>query len=167
MSDSSKSAAVGGGSSAWERAIDDMRELAAERAADGWTTVTVHAGETTPEPPSEGESDRFGVVYTVADNAAGEIETLTNETSMDEYTVYRRHVGKTLFLVTEFADHEREAALFVAGAVNLQFADELFEAAMERGEIYSHLQLLDWTHLASFRHDDPSAFIPEEVAADA
>jgi L-rhamnose mutarotase len=167
MSDSSNRKQVDAGSSAWEQAIEDMRELAGERAAEGWTTVTVHAGETTPEPPSKGESDRFGIVYTVADNAAQEIEKITDSASMDEYTVYRRHVGKTLFLVTEFADYESEAALFVAGAVNLQFADQLFEVAMERGETYSHLQLLDWTHLASFRHDDPSAFIPEEVAPDA
>lgn len=150
-------------STAWEQSINEMRELAAQRDAEGWTTVTVHAGETTPEPPSEGKSPRFGVVYTVPDNVAEEIDIIINGTSMDEYTVYRRQVGKILFLVTEFADGDSEAALFVAGAVNLHFADQLFEAAMERGEIYSHLQLLDWTHLVSFHHDDPSAFIPEEV----
>lgn len=167
MSDPSNGAEAGAGSTAWERAIDDMHELAAERAADGWETVTVHAGETTPEPPSEGDSDRFGVVYTVPDNAADAVREAVEGASMDEYTVYRRQVGKTLFLVSEFADAEGGTALFVAGALNLQFADRLFEAATERGEIYSHLQLLDWTHLASFRHDDPEAFVPEEVAPDA
>jgi hypothetical protein len=150
----------------WEQAVGEMRELAAERAADGWETVTIHAGETTPEPPSEGDSDRFGVVYTIPDNAAEEVQSVVENASVDEYTVYRRSVGSTLFLVTEFADSEAEVALFVAGAVNLQFADELFAAATERGEIYSHLQLLDWTHLASFRHDDPSAFIPERNDAE-
>jgi hypothetical protein len=28
------------------------------------------------------------------------------------------------------------------------------------GELHSHVQLLDWTHLGSFRHDDPAAFFP-------
>ena len=167
MSDSSNAAEAGAGSNAWERAIDDMHDLAAERAAEGWETVTVHAGETTPEPPSEGDSNRFGVVYTVPDNVADEVRETVEGISAGEYKVYRRQVGKTLFLVTEFADAESETALFVAGAMNLQFADQLFEAATERGEIYSHLQLLDWTQLGSFRHDDPSAFVPEEVAPDA
>lgn len=167
MSESSNGGDPGTVSTAWEQTVNDMRELAAQRDAEGWKTVTVHAGETTPEPPSEGESTRFGVVYTVPDNAVREIDNIMNGTSMDEYTVYRRQVGKILFLVTEFADGDSEAALFVAGAVNLQFADQLFEAATERGEIYSHLQLLDWTHLASFHHDDPSAFIPEEVTPNA
>jgi L-rhamnose mutarotase len=150
----------------WEQAVGEMRELAAERAADGWETVTVHAGETTPEPPSEGDSDRFGIVYTIPDNVAEEVRSVVENASVDEYTVYRRNLGSTLFLVTEFADSDAEVALFVAGAVNLQFADELFAAATERGEMYSHLQLLDWTQLASFRHDDPSAFIPERDDTD-
>jgi hypothetical protein len=147
----------------WEHALEDMRELAAEREADGWETVTVQAGETTPEPPSAGASDRFGVVYTIPDNAAAEVQSVTDVASVEDYTVYRRQLGSRLFLVTELADSESEVALFVAGAVNLDIADELFAAATERGEMYTHLQLLDWTHIASFCHDDPAAFIPEDA----
>jgi L-rhamnose mutarotase len=151
----------------WEQVIEEMRELAAQREADGWETITVHAGETTPEPPSAGDSDRFGIVYTVPDNVADEVRSVVESASVDEYTVYRRKLGRTLFLVTELADTDDQLALFVAGALNLQFADQLFEAATDRGEMYTHLQLLDWTHLASFYHDDPSAFIPEEGEGEA
>lgn len=33
-------------------------------------------------------------------------------------------------------------------------------AVRNAGELHTHVQLLDWTHLGSFRHDDPAAFLP-------
>lgn len=144
--------------SPWERTLTEMRALAAERRAEGWTAATVQAGDTTPEPPSAGESDRFGIVYTVPNDSVDPIRSFSDDGSVDEYTVYRRTAGSTLFVVTELADHDSRAVLFVAGAVDLDYADDLKTAAAAAGEMYTHLQLLDWTHLASFRHDDPSAF---------
>lgn len=145
----------------WEQTIAEMRELAAEREADGWETVTVQAGHTAPEPPEAGDSDRFGLVYTAPGDVADEFREIYEDRSFDSYTVYRRQIGQTLFLVTEIADTDGRAAVFLAGGVDLAVADELIEAAREAGELRSHVQLLDWTHLGSFRHEDPSDFFPE------
>jgi len=145
---------------AWERTVTEMRELAADREAEGWETVTVRAGDTAPEPPDAGESDRFGFVYTVPGSAADSFRAVYEAGEFDSYTVYRRQAGDTLFLVTEVVDTDAERAVFLAGAVDLGVAGDLREAAVEAGELHSHVQLLDWTHLGSFRHDDPAAFFP-------
>jgi len=145
---------------AWERTVTEMRELAADREADGWETVTVRAGDTAPEPPEAGESDRFGFVYTVPGSAADPFRAVYEAGQFDSYTVYRRRAGDTLFLVTEVADTDAERAVYLAGAVDLGVAGDLRETAAEAGELHSHVQLLDWTHLGSFRHDDPAAFFP-------
>lgn len=144
----------------WEQTLAEMDDLASERAADGWETVTVQAGDTAPEPPSAGESDRFGLVYTVPGGAADAVRSFVETASVDGYTVYRRSVGSTLFLVTELVDSAEAVALFVAGVVDTDVADDLVAAATAADEMYTHVQLLDWTHLGSFRHDDPAAFFP-------
>ena len=158
MSDSTDDGADDPG--AWERTVTEMRELAADREADGWETVTVRAGDTAPEPPDAGESDRFGFVYTVPGSAADSFRAVYDAGEFDSYTVYRRRAGETLFLVTEVADTDAKRAVFLAGAVDLGVAGDLRETAVEAGELHSHVQLLDWTHLGSFRHDDPAAFFP-------
>lgn len=145
---------------AWEQTLAEMHELADQRAADGWDTVTVQAGDTAPEPPSAGESDRFGLVYTVPNDTADAVRSFSETASVDGYTVYRQEAGSDLFLVTEITDSDARTALFVAGVVDLDVADDLVAAASAATEMYTHVQLLDWTHLGSFRHDDPAAFFP-------
>lgn len=145
--------------SAWERTIDEMEALAAERAADGWETLTVTAADTAPTPPEAGDDDRYGLIYTVGDNVADDVRA-AHEDGFDRYEVYRREVGDRLFLVTELQSAAAERAVFVAGAVDMTVADDLLAAVAERGTMYTHLQTLDWTQLGSVRHDDPSAFFP-------
>lgn len=149
-----------GDAGAWELTLSEMRDLATEREANGWVTVSIPAGNTAPEPPDAGQTDRFGLVYTVPGDIVDPFRNLYEGAEFDAYTVYRRQVGQTLFLVTEVADTDAERAVYIAGAVDLDVAGDLREAAREAGELYSHVQLLDWTHLGSFRHDDPAPFFP-------
>ncbi|MEF8827426.1 MAG: hypothetical protein V5A49_00215 [Haloarcula sp.] len=142
----------------WEQTLDDMRDVASQRATEGWETITVQAGDTAPEPPSAGESNRFGLVYTVPNDSAEGVRSFSESASVDGYTVYRRKAGSKLFLVTEISDSDARIALFVAGVVDLDVADDLVTAAANAGETYTHIRLLDSTQLGSFRHDDPSAF---------
>lgn len=151
---------VDGEDTGWERTLAEMRDLAAERAAAGWDTATVSAGNTAPEPPGIGDSDRFGFVYTVPDDAAQAVESIVVDGDVDEYTVYRRAAGGRLFHVVELVDSAAETALFVAGTVELTRLDDLRSAARADGVVYTHLQLLDRTELGSIRHDDPAAFFP-------
>jgi hypothetical protein len=122
------------------------------------------AADTTPEPPGVGGSERFGLVYTVPDDAADEFRAVVAAGSFDRFAVHRRRLGDTQFLVTEVADPEARVAVLVAGAFDRSAAEPLEVAAREAGAMYGRVQLLDWTHLGSFRHDDPAAFFG---AADA
>lgn len=144
---------------AWQQTLDEMESMAADRASEGWETLTVTAADTAPEPPDAGQSDRFGLVYTVDEETADAFPPI-HEKGFDRYEVYRRRVGNVTYLVTELQNTERREVVFVAGAVEMEFADELLDAAAERGELYTHLQTLDWTHVGSVRHDDPAAFFP-------
>lgn len=145
----------------WTRTVEEMRAMAARLGDAGWEVTTVRAGDTAPEPPGAGETDRFGLVFTVPGEAEGGVRSVLRGSNVEEFAVHRRVVGSTMFLVTEFRDPGTEAVLFVAGAVDLDDAAELETAARERGEMYTHVQLLDWTHLGSVRHDDPGAFFPD------
>jgi len=160
MSDSEER--VEPGLAAWRETIADLNELAAEREADGWQTVCLQAGDTAPVSPAVGESDRFGYVYTVSNDVVDEFEAVFDAGTFDSFTVYRKQLGETLFLITEVTDSKAEVSILIAGAVDLDSVDALKEAAMEAGEMYTHVQLLDWTHLGSFSHDDPSAFFATE-----
>lgn len=144
--------------SPWEQTIADLESVAEERREAGFETVTIQAADTAPEPPAAGRTDRFGLVYTVPSNAADEFGAVDERAEFDEFRVYRRRVGETLYLVTELRDPGTETAVLIAGAVDLTLADALKRAARERGVIYTHLRLLDGTELGSFSHEPPEAF---------
>ncbi len=145
---------------AWQRTLEDMEAMAEEREANGWDAVTVAAGHTAPEPPDEGGSDRFGLVYVVPDNEGEEFSAAFREGGFPTYEVYRQEVQGRVFLVTELLDPETEQAIFVAGGFELRHAGPLVSHATEAGEMYTHVQTLDETVLGSFRHDDPEKFFP-------
>ncbi len=144
---------------AWQQTLDEMAALADERASAGWETLCVTAADTAPVPPEEGSSERFGLVYTVSESVADEFPPI-HERGFDAYEVYRRRLGQTTYLVTELQNTDSQEVVFIAGAVDMTVADELLLAAGRRGELYTHLQTLDWTHLGSVRHDEPALFFP-------
>lgn len=144
----------------WERTVGEMREIARQYREDGWEVVAVRAGDTAPESPEVGESERFGFVHTVPNAVASDVRSVLDG-DVDGSAIHRRSLGSTLFFVTEITDATTRRALLLAGAVDTGVAEELETAARERGELYTHVQLLDWTHLGTVRHDDPSAFFPE------
>lgn len=151
------------GTSAWGRTLDAATEMAAELRADGWETVTVRAGHVAPEPPSHGDTDRFGFVYLAPGEAADPLESAVERGRFERYRVFSRRVGSDLYALTRVTDPDRRLAVLLVGAVDLANAGPLATAARERGEMHSHVQLLDGTRVATFAHDDPDAFLPEGV----
>lgn len=147
--------------SAWELTIAEMNELADELTAEGWEVVATRAGHVAPEPPDAGESDRFGLVFVVPGDDEAAFREAFETGEFTEYRVYRRRLGDQLFLVVQYADPDRELAILIAGGVDLAEADDLLAAVREREAMYTHVQLLDWTHLGSFRHDDYAAFFED------
>lgn len=149
-----------GDDGAWERTLAELRSMADDLEEDGWEVAAVPAGHVAPVPPGAGESDRFGLVHVVPGDEAAAFEAAFEAGTFAEYEVFRRRVGARLYLLTKVAAPDERVAILLAGTVDLTQADALVEAAGSRGELYTHVQLLDGTHLGSFHHGDPSLFFP-------
>jgi hypothetical protein len=158
------SADTDGDTSAWGRTIREANEMADDLRADGWEVVTVRAGHVAPVTPEEGETDRFGLVYVAPDGVAESLPAAVDGAAFDRSAAFRQRVGSDLFLLTRVADTDAEVAVLLVGAVDLSrpTATALGSVARERGHLESHVELLDGTHLATFRHDHPEDFLPAE-----
>lgn len=145
---------------AWAATLSDMSATADQLREEGWSVTTVAAGDTAPENPETGR-DRFGLVHVVPDNAAAEFEEAFAAGEFPLYEVYRAQVDGKVYLLTQLLDPESETAILIAGVYALRHALGCVRASEEAGETYTHVQLLDGTHLGSFRHDDPDKFFPD------
>lgn len=146
--------------SAWQRTLEELRQLEAALEEDGWQVVAVPAGHVAPVPPGAGETERFGLVHVVSGEEAPAFEEAYEAGTFAEYEVFRRRVGNRLFLVTKLTAPTERVVILLAGTVDTTQMSALVEAAASRGEVHTHAQLLDGTHLGSFSHDDPSLFFP-------
>ncbi|MFB6152119.1 MAG: hypothetical protein ABEJ40_09970 [Haloarculaceae archaeon] len=145
---------------AWGKTLTEANRMAAELRDEGWNVVAVRAGHVAPVAPAQGNSDRFGLVYVAPDGVAEDLLDAVEGGSFDRSDAFRNRVGSDLFLVTRVVDSDARRVVVLVGAVDLGRADPLLDAVRERGTVHSHVELLDGTHLASLRHDDPSILLP-------
>ena len=137
--------------------------MTAALEADGWDVVPVRAGHVAPEPPSHGDTDRFGFVYLAQGADEDALRAAFDAGDFPSYEVFSQRTGSDLYAITRLTDPDLALAVLLVGAVDLSHATALASVAHDRGEMYSHVQLLDGTHLGSVRHDDPANFLPEDV----
>lgn len=154
------SATTGGDETVWERVREEAAALAAELRADGWDVSLVRADHVAAIEPGDSTA-REGLVYTVPDSVGETLPALVDGGSFDRYEVFRTVAGGDLYLVTRLRDEETGRGVVLAGAVGLDQVSGLADAARERGELHTHVRLLDGTHLATFRHEEPAHFFPE------
>ncbi|THE63880.1 hypothetical protein D8Y22_16280 [Salinadaptatus halalkaliphilus] len=145
----------------WEATLEDMHSMAGELAADGWETVTIVAGDTTPVSPAVGPDDRFGIVHVVEGDDADRLESLVPPNDFTSSEAYVAVAGGVEYAVTVVRDPDARVAVLLAGAFEYATAGDCFAAAAEEGRIYTHVQRLDGTRAAVFEHDDPGLFDPE------
>ena len=146
---------------AWQRTIDDARALADEREEDGWETLVVMADNTATVSPEAGETDRFGLIHTVASNFAADVAAAFEAGAFPEYDVYRTEVEGRVFLVTELLDPESERAVYLIANYRLREAEALIAAAKEHGTLTSYITKLSGEVVAEIEHDEPSKFFPK------
>lgn len=147
----------------WERTLAALHDREEELTAAGYQTAAVPAGHLTAEPPDAGESDRFGFVFVAPGDAAPAFTEAYETGEFTDFRVFRRVEGTDLFLLIELRDDDGGVAVLLAGAVAVADLENIREPTREAGIVYSHVQLLDYTHLGSFRHDDPDPFFPEDA----
>jgi len=61
---------------------------------------------------------------------------------------------------TDAAGETDRVAVYVVGTYELRHAGDLIETAVERSLMYTHLERLDGSHVASVVHEDPEKFFP-------
>ncbi|WP_459193729.1 DUF7529 family protein [Halosimplex sp. J119] len=150
--------------SAWSRTLREANEMGERLREDGWEVVTVRAGHLAAVTPDSGDTDRFGLVYVAPDSVAESLPAAVAEAEFDRSAAFRQRVGTDFFLLTRVEDTDERVAVLLVGALDLSRSepDELATLARERGHLFSHVELLDGTHLATVRHDHPADFLPEE-----
>ncbi|PSQ11405.1 hypothetical protein BRC93_05735 [Halobacteriales archaeon QS_5_70_15] len=139
--------------SPYERTLAELEARTGELMKAGWQVATVPAAHVTAEPPDAGDSDRFGYVYVAPGSAEEPFREAFEAGTFDAFELFRRTVGGTEFLLTELTDPEGEVAILLAGGVGNGDREAVRRAAEAEGAMYTHVQLLDYTHLGSFRHD--------------
>lgn len=153
-------------SSAWEATIDDMLAMAEEMEENGWDVVAITAGDTVAESPEAGDTDRFGLSHVIPDNKAEAFEEAFEGREFPRYEVYRAEREGRSFVLTVLLDPDSSTAILIAGNHDLRNAGGCIRAAIEEDAMYTHVQLLDGTHLGSFRHEDYEKFFPESDIED-
>jgi hypothetical protein len=144
----------------WEHTLEDAQSLAETREEEeGWETLVIPAGDTAPEPPEEGQAGRYGLVHVIPGNYADDFEEMTDR-EFSSYDVYRAESDGRVFLVTELISPNEEVAIYVVGTYELRQAGDLIETAVDQELMYTHLQRLDGTEVASILHNDPEKFFP-------
>ncbi|GGL47289.1 DUF7529 family protein [Halocalculus aciditolerans] len=146
---------------AWSQTLEDMTALADEYEAEGWETIRVHVGQVGCESVDVGESDRFGFVHVVPGDKADAIEAAVEDAGFPQFDVYRKEVEGTVFFVLVLLDPATETAVFIAASYKLGDAEGVAVAAEREGVVFSHLQRLDGTHVASFEHEAYEKFFPD------
>lgn len=147
----------------WERTLAELEARAEELREAGWQVASVPAAHVTAEPPEAGDSDRFGYVYVAPGSAEEMFREAFDAGEFDSFELFRRRVGDTEYLLTELTDTEEGVAILLAGGVDNGDIDAVRRAAEAEGAMYSHVQLLDYTHLGSFRHD-PGPFFDDPAS---
>mgnify|MGYP006273357803 CR=1 FL=1 len=147
--------------SSWERTVEDMRAMAADREEKGFSTVTAVAGDTAPVAPQMGESDEFGLTFIISGNEAEDFEASYQGSDFTETGVYQSTREGHVYIVVECIDMEAKEIIYITGAYEMRAAPELVRAATDREKMYTRVKTIDHTEVGVFEHDDVSAFFPD------
>ncbi|MFC6722138.1 DUF7529 family protein [Halobacteriaceae archaeon SHR40] len=146
---------------AWDRTLEEATEMASDLRHKNWEVTVVRAGHVAAVAPDSG-TELSGLIHIAPDDTGADLQSFLERGSLDQYSIYRRTIGRNLFLVTRISDPESRLAVILVGTVDLDRARPLAEQAHTREEIQLHVRLLDGTHLATFYHENPEHIFPEE-----
>jgi len=147
----------------WAEVTSDLDATAAELAAEGWTTVSLHPGDVTTHP---GGDDRApGLDVLIPDNEFDAlVAELTAGAAFDESAVYRQAAGGVAFLICVLRDPDRMVAALVPVYYPQRGRDAmaLADHATDVGDVHLHLQPLRRDRVVTVTIDDPSLVFPRD-----
>mgnify|MGYP007039251879 CR=1 FL=1 len=148
----------------WRATLERADKMGTRLSDDGWQVVTVLAAHVAPVSPTDDPEDRPGLAYIAQGEVAEQFQRAITGGTFDNYEVFNRAVGSDIFSLTRISDTENQVTVLLVGTLNRSLLETLPETAIQHGELYSHVDLLDGTRLGSFHHSDPSPFFPGESA---
>lgn len=151
----------GGTNNGWVRLLEEMDAMEEQLRQDGWETLSIPAGDAAPVVPETSRLDRHGFAYVIPGDDAERFTELFVPDGFPQSEVYRAVEGSNLFVLTVFRDPPTEAAVLLAGVLDLADIDECREISERTGTMYSHILKVDGSHVGSFEHDDPTPFFPD------
>ncbi|MFC5971375.1 hypothetical protein ACFPYI_08550 [Halomarina salina] len=144
-----------------EQMLADTKAMIADREQNGYETLLLSAGDTTPKNPTSGKTDEWGLTYIISGDKEESLLEFDSRADFDETIVYQKIQSNNVFIVIERIDTDQQLSLFISGTYRMQFASEMVRTSMERGEMHSHIKKLDGTSLVSYRYDEPEKFFPD------
>ncbi|WP_416838224.1 hypothetical protein [Haloferax sp. DFSO52] len=145
----------------WIQTVEDVQAMMADRENEGYETLFLPSGHTTPKNPESGETEEWGLSYIVPGNKVDPFIEFNERANFSETAVYQSTAGENVFIVTECIDPEAKLSLFIGGAYRIRFSPPMVRTAMEEGKMYSHLKRLDGTLIHTFEHEHPESFFPD------
>lgn len=147
----------------WEDVESDLEATAGELAAEGWTAVTLHAGDATTVPPGRDASAGLDVLVPGDEFEALE-SMLADGATFSETVVFRQAAGGVSFVVCVFRDPDRELAALVPAFYPQLGTDAraLAAQAHDDGTLAVHVHPLDRSRVVTFGIDDPGLVFPTE-----
>lgn len=145
----------------WEDLEADLEATAEELEAEGWTTVTLHAGDVTTRP--DGEPPALAVL--VPGNELEALEAhLAGGVAFTETAVYRSAASGVAFLVCVLRDPDRRVAALLPAFYPQRgrAAQTLAEHARDTGELHFQVHPLSGDRAVTVTIDEPGLVFPED-----
>jgi hypothetical protein len=142
----------------WSAVIEDMEATADDYRDRGWTTLTLHPGDSV----FVDSDDRTGLDVVLPGPEYEELEGLVEGATFRDVEVFRAEGDGLLYLLVVETDPETETAVFVPVYYDPGGSQGAVESVRESGRIRLFCRRLN-DDTVTFVHEDPEAFLPEAI----
>lgn len=142
----------------WEETVADMEATAEQYREEGWTVLEVHPGDVAALSP--GRADRWGFDVLVPDDEFEELHRWVEADGcrFDTFEAYRGEGGGVVYVVVAMQDVDAGRAVLFPVYYDPTRASALLDAAVDEGEMRTHLRPLANDPVVTFVQTDPSLF---------
>lgn len=133
----------------WTAFIDDLEETADEYRDRGYDVAAIHAGDVVPLP------DRVAFDVLAPGSEFDALQSLVDEFTPDEFTVFKATEGETAFVLVVTEDNELKKAVCIPLFFHHSITRSLVENAREAGLLQIQVRPLSDDEHVVFTIEDP------------
>jgi hypothetical protein len=145
----------------WEQVVGDMEATAEEYRERGWDAHEVHPGDVGVFADKSKEG-RTGIDLLAPDNEFDPVaEAFDAADGFENAKVFRADTDNTLFFVVALESEATETAVLLPAYYSPRQHEEFMDMIYADGEVRIHVRPLNERRILTFRHEDPSLFLPD------